>query len=209
MPANTSREKKTNLLIQTRDKWDLKQCLQFQQFWLGSKLLWAGSQGHWVEDAPLRSFVASLIPRFFTSLKKKKEREKMATLCDVDRHSRGPGRQKSWRKTSGDTTRKCSKSWTVTFNNGWRGWQGLWRTRLRRVLQRRQTLNWDTANEMMRWRVENTLCYLSFSSAYWTLFTWFRTWVMSHFCLLWSKLVLQKKKNAWVWFPLKNKHFHE
>ena len=64
-----------------------------------------------LEDAPLRSFVASHIPRFFAHLKKKKEREKMATSRGVDRHFRGPGRQKSWRKgkTSGDATRKCSK----------------------------------------------------------------------------------------------------
>ena len=64
-----------------------------------------------LEDASLRSFVASHIPRFFVRLKKKKEREKMATSRAVDRHFRGPGWQKSWRKrkTSGDTTRKCSK----------------------------------------------------------------------------------------------------
>ena len=64
-----------------------------------------------LEDAPLRCFVASDIPRFFAHLKKKKEREKMATSRDVDRHFRGPGRQKSWRKgkTSGDATRKCSR----------------------------------------------------------------------------------------------------
>ena len=33
-----------------------------------------------LEDAPLRSFVASHIPRFFAHPKKKKEREKMATF---------------------------------------------------------------------------------------------------------------------------------
>ena len=39
------------------------------------------------------------------------KREKIATLRGVDRHFCGPGWQKSWRKgkTSGDTTRKCSK----------------------------------------------------------------------------------------------------
>ena len=65
-----------------------------------------------LEDAPLRSFVASHIPRFFVRPKKKKEREKMATSYGgVDRHFRGPGQQKSWckGKTSGDATRKCSK----------------------------------------------------------------------------------------------------
>ena len=57
-----------------------------------------------LEDAPLRSFVASHIPRFFAHPKNKKEGAKMATLRGVDCH-------KSWRegKTSGDTTRKCSK----------------------------------------------------------------------------------------------------
>ena len=76
-----------------------------------------------LEDEPLRSFMASHIPRFLAHPKKKKERAKMATSRGVDRHFRGPGRQKSWRygKTSGDTTRKCSKGQTVTFNNGWRG----------------------------------------------------------------------------------------
>ena len=44
-----------------------------------------------LEDAPLRSFVASHIPRFFACPKKKKKREKMVTL-------RGFGRQKSWHK---------------------------------------------------------------------------------------------------------------
>ena len=65
-----------------------------------------------LEDAPLLSSVASQIPRFFLRPKKNKEREKMATSRAVVRHFRGPGRQKSWRKrkTSGDTTRKCSKS---------------------------------------------------------------------------------------------------
>ena len=76
-----------------------------------------------LEDALLPSFVASHIPRSFVHLKKKKEREKMATSRGVDRHFRGPGQQKWWRKgeTSGDATRKCSKGSTVTFNNGWRG----------------------------------------------------------------------------------------
>ena len=59
----------------------------------------------------LRSFVASHIPRFLACPKKKKEREKMATSSGVDRHFRGPGHRKEWRKgkTSGDATRKCSK----------------------------------------------------------------------------------------------------
>ena len=59
----------------------------------------------------LLSFVDSHIPRFFTRPKKKKEKEKTATLHGVDRHFHGPGWQKSWRKgkTSGDATRKCSK----------------------------------------------------------------------------------------------------
>ena len=39
-----------------------------------------------LEDAPLRSFVASHIPRFFAHPKKKKEREKMATSRGVDHH---------------------------------------------------------------------------------------------------------------------------
>ena len=47
-----------------------------------------------LEDAPLLSFVASHIPRFFVRPKKKKEREKMGTSRGVDRHFRGPGRQK-------------------------------------------------------------------------------------------------------------------
>ena len=53
------------------------------------------------EDAPLLSFAAS----------QKGKKEKMATFCGVDRHFRGPGRQKSWRKgkTFEDATRKCSK----------------------------------------------------------------------------------------------------
>ena len=64
-----------------------------------------------LEDAPLLSFLASHIPRFFVCPKKKKDREKMAASRGVDHHFRGPGRQKSWRKgkTSGDATRKCSK----------------------------------------------------------------------------------------------------
>ena len=37
-------------------------------------------------DAPLLSFVASRIPRFFAHLKKKKEREKMPTSRGVDHH---------------------------------------------------------------------------------------------------------------------------
>ena len=53
-------------------------------------------------------FMASHIPRFFACPKNKKERDKMATLRGVDRHFRGPGQQKSWRKgkTPGDATRK-------------------------------------------------------------------------------------------------------
>ena len=81
-----------------------------------------------LEDAPLRSFVTSHIPRFFVRPKMKKERKKerqkfLLTSCAVDRHFHGPGRQKWWRegKTSGEATRKCSKGSTVTFNNGWRG----------------------------------------------------------------------------------------
>ena len=70
-----------------------------------------------LEDAPLRSVMVSHIPRFFTHPKNEKEREKMATSRGVDRHFRGPGWQKSWRKckTSGDTTRNQE---TVTLNNG-------------------------------------------------------------------------------------------
>ena len=37
--ANITWEKKNKSLIQTRDKLDLKEYLQFQQFWLGSELL--------------------------------------------------------------------------------------------------------------------------------------------------------------------------
>ena len=36
-----------------------------------------------LKDAPLLSFVASHIPRFFAHPKKKKEREKTATSCGV------------------------------------------------------------------------------------------------------------------------------
>ena len=48
----------------------------------------------------------------------KKEREKMATLRCVYCHFRGPGRQKSWHKgkTTGDTTRKCSKGYLTTVD---------------------------------------------------------------------------------------------
>ena len=62
-----------------------------------------------LEDAPLLSFMASHIPRFYACPKKKKEREKMASSPDVYCHFRGPEQQKSWRKgkTSGDATRKC------------------------------------------------------------------------------------------------------
>ena len=75
-----------------------------------------------LEDASLRSFMASNIPRVFSRPKKKKEREKMATSRGVDRHIRGLVRQKSWCKckTSGEATRKCSKGETVPFNNCWR-----------------------------------------------------------------------------------------
>ena len=44
-----------------------------------------------LEDAPLRSFLASHIPKFFSifaHLKKKKEREKMATSHGVDQRFR-------------------------------------------------------------------------------------------------------------------------
>ena len=60
------------------------------------------------EDAPLLSFMASDIPRFFA---RPKERVKMATSRGLDRHFHGPGQQKSRGKgkTSGDATRKCSK----------------------------------------------------------------------------------------------------
>ena len=63
-----------------------------------------------LEDAPLLSFVASHIPRFFAAHKRIKK-EKMATSCGVDRHFRRPGQQKLWSKgkTPGDATRKCSK----------------------------------------------------------------------------------------------------
>ena len=64
-----------------------------------------------LEDARLRSFVASYIQRSFVRPKKTIEREKMATSRGVDCHFRGPRWQKSWRKgkKSGDATRKCSK----------------------------------------------------------------------------------------------------
>ena len=63
-----------------------------------------------LEHAQLLFFVVSHIPRFFAFPKKKKEREKMATLRGVTILG-GPGRQKSWckDKTSGDANRKCSK----------------------------------------------------------------------------------------------------
>ena len=44
-----------------------------------------------LDDAPLWSFVASHIPRFFARPKKQTEREKMTTSRGVDRHFRGPG----------------------------------------------------------------------------------------------------------------------
>ena len=97
------------------------------------------SSSFFSEDAPLLSFAASHIPRFFAFPIKKKERKKMVTSRGVEHHFRGRGRQKSWRKgkTSGDATRKCSEGSTVTFNDGWR------------VLRRMQPLNWDTATRVL------------------------------------------------------------
>ena len=46
---------------------------------------------YFLEDAPLRYFVASHIPGFIESAKNKKERQKMATSRDVDRHFRSLG----------------------------------------------------------------------------------------------------------------------
>ena len=99
------------------------------------------------EDAPLRS--SSHIPRFFACPKKKKETEKMVTSRGVDCHFCGPGRQKSWRKgkTSGDATRKCSK----TADEVNKVSEGLaFEDHRGRVLQRTQTLNWDTATDTLR-----------------------------------------------------------
>ena len=80
-----------------------------------------------LEDAQLTYFVTSHSP-FFARPKKKKDRGNMATLHAEDRHFRGPGQQKSWRKgkTSGDATRKCSKGSLTRLTRSLR------RTRLRR-----------------------------------------------------------------------------
>ena len=88
-------------------------------------------EGCFLQDAPLRSFAASHIPRFFAHPKKRKEREKMATSRDVDPHFRG---RKC--KTSGDATRKCSKNgWhKVSLKDSAGSFRGM------------QTLNWINDN---------------------------------------------------------------
>ena len=55
---------------------------------------------------------------FFVRPKKKKEREKMATSRGVDRHFRGPGRQKSWSKGK-------TKTWKAESFEGRRPWTEL------------------------------------------------------------------------------------
>ena len=91
-----------------------------------------------LEDAPLRSFVASHIPRFFVLPKKKKEREKMASSRGVDRHRNRHVRVKHLVTQPGnapemaDEVNKVSEGLAFTDHKG-------------RVLQRRPTLNWDSA----------------------------------------------------------------
>ena len=104
------------------------------------------------EDA---SLLSSHIPRFFACRKKKKEREKMATSRGVDRRFR---RQKSWRKgkTSGDATQgnapKARPSHLTTAGevNKVSLKDSAFEDHKGRVLQRTQTLNWDTTTVILR-----------------------------------------------------------
>ena len=76
-----------------------------------------------LEDELLRSFVASHIPRFFGRPKNKKEREKMATSCGVDRHCCEPEWQKCNQKMLQRLDRHIQQQLT-------RLTRSLWRTRL-------------------------------------------------------------------------------
>ena len=106
------------------------------------------------EDAPLRSFTASHIPRFFACPKKKKEREKMATSRGVDRHFRGPGRQKWWRKGKHLVTQpgNAPKTRPSRLQQLTRLTRSLWRTRLQRPHRPSPSedadLNWHTAIQL-------------------------------------------------------------
>ena len=89
------------------------------------------------------------ISQDYLHFRKRRKTEKMATLRGGDRAFRGPGWQKSWckDKTSSDTTKKCSKglqrlSHLTTAEDAFEDCKG-------RVLRRMQTLNWDTAIELL------------------------------------------------------------
>ena len=91
----------------------------------------------------------------------KQERKKIVTSHGIDRHCRGPGRQKSWLKgkTSGDTSRKCS---------GWGGWQGPWRTRLQRPQRPGPLKDADPELRHNKW-----LCFaLRFFATCWSVCLW-------------------------------------
>ena len=88
-----------------------------------------------LEDAALRSFMASHVPRFFAGLKKTKEKEKMATLHCIDRDVRvkhlvtQPGTAPKARPshlTAADEVNKVSEGLAFKDHKG-------------RVLQRTQT----------------------------------------------------------------------
>ena len=91
---------------------------------------------------------ASHIPRFFVRMKKEKKREKMATLCGVDRHFCGPWRHDVRVKhlvTQPGNAPKARPSHLTTADQVNKVSEGL-AFKDHKVLRRMQTLNWDTAN---------------------------------------------------------------
>ena len=100
-----------------------------------TRSLFQSEDSLFLEDAALRSFMASHVPRFFAGLKKTKEKEKMATLHCIDRDVRvkhlvtQPGNAPKARPshlTAADEVNKVSEGLAFTDHKD-------------RVLQRTQT----------------------------------------------------------------------
>ena len=112
-----------------------------------------------LEDAPLLSFVASHIPRFFVCLKKEERKRENSDTAGVDCHFRGPGWQKLWRKCKDGNIWWRYQEILQRLNRPikpqltWSTVKGLseglaFENCKGRVLRRMQTLTWDTANRL-------------------------------------------------------------
>ena len=174
MSCFTSGSTQTVYIQVLKDDWDTY-CVAIQGL-RPSKATFEGQLRHLLFPlfggctATILRGISPHIPRFFVHPKKKKEREKMATSHGVDRHFRGPGRQKSWCKSfegcrpwiETQETLTAIKWQEITHKRrNWKATRDTWEQTFKIKLKNPRNTNWNmtcnlniTASKSFEWHTD-------------------------------------------------------